>query len=148
MCVSGFRVYTFAVMRERITEWMHMVPAGTGEALLLLLQLFVALALVGWAYNRGFRPVERGPALRLLLLVPAFGLALLVRHIHSELWQPIMISAAVVIAGLFSRNGNGRGMGVPMMIIAALFGLDLMLSGIALTLVAVLVYLLSPVKNR
>lgn len=135
-------------MRERITEWMHLLPEGTGAVMALLLQLFVALTLVGWAYNRGFRPVERGPIIRLLLLVPAFGLALLVRHIHSEVWQPVLIAGAVIIAGFFSRSGNGRGLGVPLMMIAALLGLDLMLSAIALTAVAVLVYLLSPVKKR
>ncbi|MBS1938383.1 MAG: hypothetical protein JST98_10350 [Bacteroidetes bacterium] len=135
-------------MRERITEWMHLLPEGTGAVMALLLQVFVALTLVGWAYNRGFRPVERGPIIRLLLLVPAFGLALLVRHIHSEVWQPVLIAGAVIIAGFFSRSGNGRGLGVPLMMIAALLGLDLMLSAIALTAVAVLVYLLSPVKKR
>lgn len=135
-------------MRERITEWMHLLPEGTGAVMVLLLQVFVALTLVGWAYNRGFRPVERGPIIRLLLLVPAFGLALLVRHIHSEVWQPVLIAGAVIIAGFFSRSGNGRGLGVPLMMIAALLGLDLMLSAIALTAVAVLVYLLSPVKKR
>lgn len=135
-------------MRERITEWMHLLPEGTGAVMALLLQVFVALTLVGWAYNRGFRPVERGPIIRLLLLVPAFGLALLVRHIHSEVWQPVLIAGAVILAGFFSRSGNGRGLGVPLMMIAALLGLDLMLSAIALTAVAVLVYLLSPVKKR
>ncbi|HRN37825.1 MAG TPA: hypothetical protein PLV70_09990 [Flavobacteriales bacterium] len=135
-------------MRERITEWMHLLPEGTGGTLLLLVQLVVALTLVGWAYNRGFRPVERGPIIRLLLLIPAFGLALLVRHIHSEVWQPVLIAVAVIIAGFFGRTGNGRSMGVPMMMIAALLGLNLMLSAIVLTAVAVLVYLLSPVKKR
>lgn len=135
-------------MRGRIMEWMHLLPENTGDLLVLLLQLVVALALVGWAYNRGFRPTERGPVLRLLLLLPAFGLALLVRHIHSELWQPVLIAGAVIIAGFFSRSGNGRGMGVPLMMIAALLGLQLMLSAIALTVVAVLVYLFSPVKKR
>ncbi len=135
-------------MRGRITEWLHLLPAGTGDVLVLLLQLMVALALVGWAYNRGFRLVERGPVVRLLLLLPAFGLALLVRHIHSEVWQPVLIAAAVIVAGLFSRGGNGRGPGIPLMMIAALLGLDLLLSATALTLVAVLVYLFSPVKKR
>lgn len=135
-------------MRERITEWMHLLPEGTGAVLVLLLQVFVALALVGWAYNRGFRPVERGPVIRLLLLIPAFGLALLVRHIHSEVWQPVLIAGSVIIAGLLSRSGNGRGLGVSLMMIAALLGLDLMLSAMALTMVAVVVYLLSPANKR
>lgn len=125
-----------------------MAPDGTGDMLELLLLLLVVLALVGWAYNRGFRPVERGPTIRLLLLIPAFGLALLVQHVHSHVWQPLLIAAAVIIAGFFDRNGSGRGMGVPVLVIAALLGLNLLLSAMALTLVTVLVYLFSPVKKR
>jgi hypothetical protein len=91
---------------------------------------------------------ERGPLVRLPLLVLALGVALLVRHIQSELWQPIVIAGSVIIAGLFNRTGDGRGMGIPMVMIAALFGLGYMLSAITLTVVTVLVYMLSPVKKR
>lgn len=135
-------------MRERISEWKDMLPDGTGDVALLVLQLLVVLVLVGWAYNRGFRPVERGPLLRPHLLVIGLGVALLVRHLHSELWQPIVIAVAVIIAGLFDRSGSGRGMGIPLVMIAALLGLGFVLSAIALTVVAVLVYMLSPVKKR
>ncbi|MBX2981939.1 MAG: hypothetical protein WBB32_16180 [Flavobacteriales bacterium] len=135
-------------MRERIGQWSHLIPEGAGDIVVLLVQLFIALTLIGWAYNRGFRATERGPIVRLPLLTLAFGLALLVRHIHSELWQPIMIAAAVIIAGLFSRSSNGRGMGVPLMLIASLLGLGFVLSALALTVVAVLVYMLSPVSKR
>lgn len=135
-------------MREQVTEWMHWLPKGTGDVLVLLLQVAAALVLVGWAYNRGFRPVERGPVIRPLLLVPAFGLALLVRHIHSEVWQPVLIAGAVILAGFFSRSGYGRGLAIPVIMISALLGLDLQLSAAALTLVAVLVYLFSPAKKR
>ena len=84
----------------------------------------------------------------MLWLTLAFGTALLVRHIHDELWQPVIIGGSVIVAGLFGRNSNGRGMGVPMVMIASLLGLGFVLSAMALTLVAVLVYLLSPVKKR
>ncbi|HMN06547.1 MAG TPA: hypothetical protein PKD45_12540 [Flavobacteriales bacterium] len=135
-------------MRERIAEWKHMLPDGTGEVAVLVAQLLVVLLVVGWAYNRGFRPVERGPLVRLHLLVIGMGEALLVRHIHDELWQPLIIAAAVILAGLIDRSGYGRGMGVPVMMIAALLGLGFVLSAVALTVVAVLVYMLSPVKKR
>lgn len=141
-------VATFAAMRERMTGWLHLLPEGTGDAVVLLVELVVVLALVGWAYNRGFRPVERGPLMRLPLLTLSFGVALLVRHINTEPWQPAVIAAAVIIAGLFSRSGNGRGMGIPMVMIAALLGMGFVLSAVALTVVAVLVYMLSPVKKR
>ena len=138
----------FAGMRERIAEWMHILPEGTGDVVVLAVELFVVLALVGWAYNRGFRPVERGPVVRLPLLTLSLGVALLVRHVHAEVWQPAIIAAAVIIAGFFGRGDNGRGMGVPMVMIAALLGLGFALSAIALTVTAVLVCLLSPVKKR
>ncbi len=135
-------------MRERLGQWWHFIPAGTGDIVALFLQVFVALALIGWAYNRGFRAMERGPVVRLPLLTIAFGLALLVRHVHSELWQTVMVAVAVIVAGFFGRNSNGRGMGVPMVLVATLLGLNLVLSAIALTVVAVLAYFLSPVKKR
>jgi hypothetical protein len=135
-------------MRERIADWMHMVPEGTGDTVVLLVQLFVALALIGWAYNRGFRAMERGPVVRLPLLTVAFGLALVVRHVHSELWQTMVVAAAVIIAGFFGRNTGGRGIGVPLMLIATLLGLGFVLSAATLTLVAFLVYFLSPVPRR
>ncbi|MCL4280890.1 MAG: hypothetical protein KJZ58_01380 [Flavobacteriales bacterium] len=135
-------------MREQLAQWTHLVPEGTGGLVVLLVEVFTALAIVGWAYNRGFRPTERGSLVRLPLLTLSFGLALLVRHIHDELWQPVLIAAAVIIAGFFSRSGHGRGMGVPMMMIAALLGLGYILSAATLTVVATLVYMLSPVPKR
>lgn len=136
------------MMRELLAKWTQLVPEGTGALVVLLVEVFVALALVGWAYNRGFRPTERGGLVRLPLLILAYGLALLVRHIHAEQWQPVLISAAVIIAGFFGRSGHGRGMGVPMMMIASLLGLGYILSAATLTVVAVLVYMLSPVPKR
>ncbi|MBS1546713.1 MAG: hypothetical protein JST38_20005 [Bacteroidetes bacterium] len=135
-------------MRERITGWMHLIPEGTGDLVILLIQLFVVLALIGWAYNRGFRAMERGPIVRLPLLTVAFGLALVVRHLHSELWQTLLVAAAVVVAGFFGRNTGGRGIGVPMVLIATLLGLGFVLSAYVLALVAFLAYFLSPVPRR
>lgn len=124
------------------------MPDGAGDIAVLLVQLFIALALIGWAYNRGFRATERGPLIRLPLLTLSFGLALLVRHLHDAWWQPVLIAAAVIIAGFFDRSSDGRGMGVPLMLVASLLGLGLVLSAVALTVVAVLVFLLSPVSKR
>ncbi|MBS1568125.1 MAG: hypothetical protein JST45_01665 [Bacteroidetes bacterium] len=135
-------------MRERLGHLWHLIPPGTGDALVLLIQLLVALALIGWAYNRGFRAMERGPIVRLPMLTVAFGLALVVRHVHSELWQTLVVAAAVIIAGFFGRNSGGRGIGVPMMLIATLLGLGFVLSACILTVVAFLVYFLSPVSKR
>lgn len=138
----------FAVMRERIGQWSQGIPDGAGDIAVLLMQLFIALTVIGWAYNRGFRAPERGPLIRLPLLTLSFGLALLVRHVHAEWWQPVLIALAVIVAGFFGRSSDGKGMGVPLMLVASLLGLGLVLSAIALTVVAVLVYMLSPVSKR
>lgn len=124
------------------------MPEGTGEVLELLIQLLVVLALIGWAYNRGFRPVERGPLIRLPLLIPAYGLALIVHSFEGAIWQPLVIAVAIIIAGFFGRFNQGRGMAVPVMLVATLLGFNLELSAGALTVVATGVYLLSPVKQR
>src|SRR5690606_18181822 len=68
---------TFAVMRERVGQWSQWIPDGAGDIAVLLMQLFIALTVIGWAYNRGFRAPERGPLIRLPLLTLSFGLALL-----------------------------------------------------------------------
>ncbi|MBK7286440.1 MAG: hypothetical protein IPI95_04660 [Flavobacteriales bacterium] len=138
----------FAVMREQMDHWWRIFPAGTGDVVVLLVQLIVALAVVGWAYNRGYRAHDRGPLLRLPLLTVSFGLALLVRSFHQEWWQPLVIAFAVIVAGFFDRNDNGRGLVVPIMLIATLLGLGLILSALVLTVVALLVFMLSPVAKR
>jgi hypothetical protein len=46
------------------------------------------------------------------------------------------------------RNDNGRGLGLPVMLVAALLGFGMLISATALTLVAMIAYLLSPVKKR
>ncbi|MBZ0205890.1 MAG: hypothetical protein K8H89_06160 [Flavobacteriales bacterium] len=141
-----FRI--FAAMRQYVDQWRHLLPAGTGDVLVLLVQLIVVLTVVGWAYNRGFRAHDRGPLLRLPLLTLSFGLALLVRSFHQEWWQPLVIATAVIVAGFFDRNDTGRGMVLPIMLIATLLGLGLVLSALALTVVALFVFMLSPVTKR
>ena len=135
-------------MREQMEHWGRFLPAGTGDIIVLLVQLIVAVALVGWAYNRGYRAHDRGPMLRLPLLTVSFGLALLVRSFHMEWWQPLVIAFAVIVAGFIDRNDNGRGLSLPVMLIATLLGLGFILSALALMIVALLVFMLSPVTKR
>ena len=125
-----------------------MLPGGSGDLVILFLQLVVAVSLIGWSYNRGFRANERGSVLRLSLLTIDFGLALLLRHLHDQWWQSAMIVVAVIVAGFMGRNDNGRGLALPVVLVAALLGHGLVLSAIALTLVAIVLYLLSPVPKR
>ena len=131
-----------------VEQWWRMLPGGSGDLVILFLQLVVAVSLIGWSYNRGFRANERGSVLRLSLLTIAFGLALLLRDLHDQWWQSAMIVVAVIVAGFMGRNDNGRGLALPVVLVAALLGHGLVLSAIALTLVAIVLYLLSPVPKR
>ena len=115
---------------------------------MLLVELVVALTVLGWAYNRGYRNTERGPLLRLPLLTGAFGLGLVVRHVAEPWWLAAVFVVALVVAGFLDRNNNGRGLGLPVMLVAALLGRGLPITAATLTAVAVTAYLLSPVKKR
>lgn len=135
-------------MRSRITEWMEGFSSGGGGLVLLFLELLVAVVLIGWAYNRGFRPTDRGPLVRWPLLIIGYGLALVVQHVHQFWWQPLIIAVAVVVAGFFGRSSYSSGLGVPVMLLATLLGYGLILSAIALTVLTVLVLALSPAGKR
>ena len=135
-------------MGERIAHWWHRMPDGGSGIILLLVELVVALTAMGWAYNRGYRNTERGSVLRLPLLTVAFGLGLLVKHLSEPWWAAAVIALSVLVAGFLGRNDNGRGLGLPVMLVAALLGFGMLISATALTLVAMIAYLLSPVKKR
>jgi hypothetical protein len=135
-------------MWERLGQWWDAFPGGGSGTALLLVELVVALTVLGWAYNRGYRNTERGPLLRLPLLTVAFGLGLVVRHVAEPWWLAAVFVVALVVAGFLDRNNNGRGLGLPVMLVAALLGRGLPITAATLTAVAVTAYLLSPVKKR
>ena len=135
-------------MRTKLEEWWHLLPAGSGELVTLFLQVLVVLVLMGWAYNRGFRARDRGPLVRLPLLTICFGLALVVRNAHGAWWGTVILAGAILVAGFLARNDSGRCLGVPMVLVAALLGHGLVLSAAVLTVVAMIVYVLSPVPQR
>jgi hypothetical protein len=107
----------------------------------------LAMAIIGWCYNRGFRPADRGPILSWQLLLPAYGLILLLRHVQGGLWPSIIIACGLVIAGLLGRGTWPRGLWVRVILFAGLLGLGLNLSAIILAVTMALVLLVSG-KNR
>lgn len=148
-CGNGFRMRpNLAAMWDRIAQWWASVPDGGSGIILLLVELVVALSLLGWSYNRGYRNTERGPVLRLPMLTVAFGLGLLVRHLAEPWWVAAALVVSILVAGFLDRNNNGRGLGLPVMLVAALLGHGLLISAAALTAVAMIAYLLSPVRKR
>jgi hypothetical protein len=108
------------------------------EVLTLFLLLVVMLALVGWAWNRGFRPADRGPLVSWSLLVAAFGLVLVLRHFDHGLVPAFIIAGGLVMGGLLGRAIEPRGLIVPVLLVATLLGL-----GLVLCVVLVLVLLIS-----
>ncbi|HMC98137.1 MAG TPA: hypothetical protein VKG92_10810 [Flavobacteriales bacterium] len=135
-------------MRTESDRWLGALFHGWVELLTLFVMLVVALAIIGWCYNRGFRPADRGPVVSWPLLLPAHGLMLLLRHLHDDRWSAIIIAAGLVLSGLLGRGAWPRGLWVPVMLLASLLGLGLNLSAIVLTLVMVLVLLLSSGRSR
>jgi len=116
---------------------------GWWELFALFCLLLVAVALLGWAWNRGLRPADRGPAVYWPLLVTAYALLLLVRHVHDHVRDAVIIAAAVMIAGFFGRDQYPRALWVPVMLLGALLGFGLNLSALMLTLASALVLLFS-----
>lgn len=134
-------------MRTESDRWLGALFHGWVELLTLFGMLVLAMAIIGWCYNRGFRPADRGPVVSWQLLLPAYGLILLLRHVHGGLWPSLIIAGGLIIAGLLGRGNWPRGLWVPMILLAALLGLGLNLSAIVLTATIALVLLISG-KNR
>jgi hypothetical protein len=130
-------------MRTEADRWLGALFHGWVEVLTLFLLLTVMLALIGWAWNRGFRPADRGPLVPVTLLVPAFGLVLLLRQVEGEA-SAWIIAGGVVLGGLLSRGLEPRSLILPVLLMAALLGTGLLLSALLLSAVVVLVPLLSP----
>lgn len=135
-------------MRTEADRWLGALFHGWVELVALFGILVLALLVIGWCYNRGFRPAERGPLISWALLLPAYGLVLLLRHMHDQLWSAIIIAAGLALAGLLGRGNWPRGLWVPVMLLASLLGLGLDLSALVLTVVMVVVLLLSSGRSR
>lgn len=130
-------------MRTEADRWVGTLLHGWVEVLTLFLLLVMMLALVGWAWNRGFRPADRGPLVSWSLLVAAFGLVLVLRHFDHGLVPAFIIAGGLVMGGLFGRGIEPRGLIVPVLLVASLLGLGLVLSALVLCAVLVLVLLFS-----
>jgi hypothetical protein len=130
-------------MRTEADRWVGALLHGWVEVLTLFMVLVVVLAVVGWAWNRGFRPADRGPLVSWSLLVSAIGLVLLLRFFDHALAASFIISGGLVIGGLLGRAIEPRGLIIPVLLIAALLGLGLVMSALVLSAILVLVLLFS-----
>lgn len=135
-------------MRTEADRWVGALFHGWVELLTLFVMLLVALAIIGWCWNRGFRPADRGPLISMALLATGYAMVLLLRHFREDLIAASIIALGVVLAGLASRSMHPRGLWVPAMLLSALLGLGFNLSAAALTLVIALAALFSARSGR
>ncbi len=116
---------------------------GWVELLTLFAMLLVALVILGWCYNRGFRPADRGAVVGWFPLVVAFGIVILLRQIGSSFVLAAIIAGGMLIGGFLSRVTHPGGLWIPIVILAALLGLGLNLSALIFTLATALILLLT-----
>ncbi len=116
---------------------------GWVELLTLFAMLLVALVIIGWAYNRGFRPADRGAVVGWFPLIVAFGMVILLRQMGSSVVLAAIIGGGVIIGGFLSRVTHPGGLWIPIVVLAAFLGLGLNLSALVFTLATALVLLLT-----
>jgi hypothetical protein len=121
---------------------------GWIELLTLFALLLVALVIMGWSYNRGLRPADRGPVVGWFPLIVSFGTVLLLRQVQDDLLLSAIIALAVLIGGFISRVVHPTALWIPLMILSAFLGLGLNLTALVFTLLTTLVLLLSARPNR
>ena len=135
-------------MRTNDDRLLGALLHGWVELLTLFAVLLMALAILGWCWNRGFRPADRGPTVGWPLLVMGYGLVLLLRHLGEERWQAIVVAVAVLLAGFLARGIRPFGLWMPALVLASLIGLGLHLSALLFTLLTALVLLFSADRGR
>lgn len=135
-------------MRTEADRWLGALFHGWVELLTLAGLLLVGLAIIGWTWNRGFRPADRGPLVSVPLLLAGLSMILLLRAFRNDLTASIIIAAGLVLAGLLGRGTHPRGLWLPTMAFAALLGLGLNLSALLLMAVIALALLFSARGQR
>ena len=75
---------------------------GWVELLTLFAMLLAGLVIMGWSYNRGFRPADRGAVVGWFPLIVAFGVVILLRQMQAPLVLASIIAVGMLIAGLLS----------------------------------------------
>ncbi|MDQ3100454.1 MAG: hypothetical protein M3R08_03635, partial [Bacteroidota bacterium] len=86
---------------------------GWVELLTLFAMLLIALVIMGWSYNRGFRPADRGAIVGWFPLIVSFGMVILLRQMGSAVILAAIIGLGVLIGGFLSRVTHPSGLWIP-----------------------------------
>ncbi|HEY0976908.1 MAG TPA: hypothetical protein VGE21_05515 [Flavobacteriales bacterium] len=135
-------------MRESLERAWAELPGVVQRDARDIVVLFMLVLAITIAYNRGYRRTERGPLVRMPLLLLAGATVLLVRHVHEMPWRVGLGVAVLLVAGLIGKRIHPRGLWMLMVIIAAIIGSGWMLSALVFSAFLFIVLLLSPTERR
>ncbi len=136
-------------MRSFFERFLLSMRDDWRQGLVMVIVLLFAQILLRWLLNRRSRPADRAVVLDPWLFIFSLGLFLLVRHLHNDLWNSVIIAIGMVAGGLFTSRGGGRTPWIPMLILAALLGFGIYLSALAFLVAASLVLILNaPYSSR
>lgn len=135
-------------MSSEMTRLVGELFHGWWDLFTLFIVLIVSTAVMGLAANRGSRPVDRTPVVPALPFIGAFALLLVVRHLHNDLWNAMIIAVGITLSALVVAKSGTRAPVFPLMLLAVLLGLGLNLSAIALLLATVLVLAFSRSSSK
>ncbi len=130
-------------MGEHTERFMGSFLQGWKELVLLFFLLLLAAVVLSWLANRRLRPVDRGPALNAPMFISAFGLLMIVRHLHHDRWSAVIIAIGLAVAGFIISKSGTRAPVLAMIMLAVLLGFGLHLSALLLFVVAFIALLLS-----
>jgi hypothetical protein len=130
-------------MTTELSRLVGVILHGWWEVFVLLMALLVATVLLSWASNRGARPVDRTPLVPALPFLCAFALLMVLKHLHHDRWNAIIIAVGITAAAFVVARSGTRAPVIPLMLLAVLVGFGLHLSALALLVAGLLVLALS-----
>lgn len=135
-------------MSPELRHFAGLVFHGWWELFTLFVLLWLAALLMGWAANRGLRPVERAAPVNGTALLAAFALMVVVRHVRADHVDVIIAAAGLVLAAFIASRSGTRSPVLPLMLLGALLGLGLNLSAIVLTVMSILVLFFTRARSK
>lgn len=131
-------------MESETQRTVSQLFSGWFEIISLFIILLCALLLLGWSFSRKAKVRDRGTMLPWQLLVPSFGLTLILTYLDGSLLHAIVIAVSMIVAALIAGGSEKGPLYICAMVFATLLGIGQILSAILFCLTAVLVLLVFP----